>query len=58
LLKPTDKEVDTYVNWSQVHVFVQTLTSQSPLEKIHQVKMPKLEKIITDLFSNEWFYEP
>src|SRR5699024_7082685 len=50
LLKPNVKEVNTYVDWSQLNVFVKTLTSQSPLDEVDGIHVPKLEKIIVDLF--------
>lgn len=50
LLKPNAKEVTTYVDWNELNVFVKTLTSQSPLDEIDGIHIPKLEKIIVDLF--------
>lgn len=57
LLKPTEKEIHAYLDWNRDHLIVRALISQSPLMEIDGVTVPKLEKIIIDLYSDDKLFE-
>lgn len=57
MLNPTEKEIHNYIDWNRDHVIVRTLISQSPLVEINGVKIPKLEKIMVDLYSDVKLFE-
>jgi len=57
MLNPTEKEIHNYIDWNRDHVIVRTLISQSPLMEMDRVKIPKLEKIMVDLFTDVKLFE-
>lgn len=52
LVNPSKKEMDAYVDWSGDNMIVKRLISQSPFQDIEGVQVPRLEKIMIDLFSD------
>lgn len=57
LLKPDEKEIHTYLDRNRDQLIVRTLISQSPLMEVDGIKVPKLEKIIIDLYSDDNLFE-
>lgn len=53
LVKPEIKEINTYIDWNRDNIIIRTLISQSPLMETDGIRIPKLEKIIIDLFKDE-----
>ncbi|OAA31958.1 hypothetical protein AT15_03800 [Kosmotoga arenicorallina S304] len=49
-LKPGIKEVEKYFAFNEKNIVVIPLISQSPISKIGNIKIPKTEKILVDLF--------
>lgn len=49
---PDEKETKTYLKWYGNNITVKTLISQSPLMESEEIRIPKLEKIIVDLYLN------
>jgi hypothetical protein len=54
-LNPDRKEIDTYFSWNQNNIVIKTLISQAPLREWDGVRIPKLEKILVDLFADDLF---
>jgi len=53
LLNPSKNEVQKYLGNSENTLVVRPLISQSPLMKVNEVQVPKLEKIMADLVADE-----
>ena len=49
-LKPGIKEIEKYFAFNERNIVVKPLISQSPTSKIGNIKIPKIEKILVDLF--------
>jgi hypothetical protein len=56
-IKPT-QELEWYVYENTDSIVIKKLVSQAPLFKQESIAIPKLEKILVDLFAEEDFYYP
>mgnify|MGYP000274209785 CR=1 FL=1 len=56
-LNPNRDEVQKYLGNSENPLVVRSLISQSPLIKINEVQVPKLEKIMVDLVADEVLFD-
>lgn len=54
---PSKKEMTSYVDWRGDNIIVKRLISQSPLQEMDGVQVPKLEKIIVDIFNDETVFQ-
>jgi len=52
-LKPNSKEFDIYVNRQRESIVIKRMITESPLTNIDNVNIPRLEKILVDLFADE-----
>jgi hypothetical protein len=49
-LRPEEHEIDRYVSESNNPIIVKPLVTLSPLQKVKNVSIPKIEKILLDIF--------
>jgi hypothetical protein len=52
-VNPTQKEIDKYIFSNHFSIVIKTLTSQAPIIKSEGVLMPKVEKILVDLYADK-----
>ena len=52
-LNPGKYEVEHYINAGQINIFIKNLTSTSPLQKVQNITVPTIEKIMVDLFADD-----
>jgi hypothetical protein len=57
-IKPTRQELDWYVYENTHSIVIKKLVSQAPLSKQTNITIPKMEKILVDLFAEKDFYYP
>ncbi len=51
-LKPEGREIDMYVSESSQAIIVSPLITLSPLQKIKKISIPRLEKILLDIYAD------
>lgn len=56
-IEPGENEQKSYLRWYNSNITVKTLTSQAPLMETESIKTPKLEKIIIDLYADNYPFE-
>jgi hypothetical protein len=57
-IKPTRQELEWYVYENPDSIVIKKLVSQAPISKQKNIAIPKLEKILVDLFAEADFYYP
>lgn len=55
-LRPDKDLIYNYVNFKTPAIFVKNLTSESPLQRISEVLIPTLEKLLVDMYCDSDFY--
>ena len=48
--QPEEKEIDRYISGSSQAIIIKPLVSQAPLHKVRNVRIPRIEKILVDIF--------
>ncbi len=54
--KPTAKEIENYISENFDSIVIESLVTKSPLEVISNVRVPSIEKILVDIFSDKNLY--
>lgn len=57
---PSSKEIDNYISSIKESCIIIQLLSQSPIQKLNKIYLPKIEKIIVDIYANQnlfYFYQ-
>ncbi|MGM0568834.1 MAG: DUF6577 family protein [Elusimicrobiota bacterium] len=52
-LNPGKKEIEKYISEKDTAIIIKPLITRSPLKEINEVAVPKLEKILVDIFSEQ-----
>lgn len=52
-VKPTKKEIDLYILGGVENIIIKNLNKESPVMKIHNIIIPKIEKILIDIFKEK-----
>lgn len=55
-LNPRKHEIGTYVSTGQTNVIVKNLVAESPVETREEIRIPRIEKIMVDLFMEDQLY--
>lgn len=55
-LNPGKHEIETYMSTGQTNVIVKNLVAESPVETREDISIPRIEKIMVDLFVEEQLY--
>ncbi len=55
-LRPDKELIYNYIDLKDPAIFVKNLTSESPLQRISDVQIPTLEKLLVDMFCDSDFY--
>jgi len=58
IFKPSGKDVELYISSYQSSIVVKKLISESPIQKTQGVVIPKLEKLLVDLFVGDPIFLP
>jgi predicted transcriptional regulator of viral defense system len=55
-IQPDKNTIDTYISQRKEVIIIETLISESPLTEVQGVKVPSLEKLLVDLWTDKWVY--
>ena len=55
-LSPTQKEMDLYLDPNKQNIFVKPLVSEAPLQGKTTIKVPKIEKLLVDIYCDKDFF--
>ena len=56
IIDPYRTEMDKYVYLGSAPIIVKNLVSESPLQRIKEIKIPTLEKLLVDMYCDPDFY--